>query len=122
MARYKDMWELTRPLRGMGGSNAVRARTAHVARRTLNRAAQIYEERFAHLLDGVQATLELCHMIGWKAGEGQQMPLRGGVLARRFAGQGVKSDALARRKGMQAFMQITVYPQTLQIDFQCFTK
>ncbi len=77
VARCQDMWALMRHLRGMGESNAVRARKAHVARRALDRAPQIYEERFAHPLGGVQATLELCHVIGWKADAAAEG--RGGV-------------------------------------------
>ncbi len=48
VVRCKDRWALMVHLRGMGESNAVMARKAHVPRR-----AQIYEERLAHPLGRV---------------------------------------------------------------------
>lgn len=78
VVRYKDMFALMRHLRGMGESNAVRVRKPHVARTALDRAAEIYEERFGHELGGVSATFHICHMIGWKKAAGQQKPLERG--------------------------------------------
>jgi SAM-dependent methyltransferase len=83
---YPSPLALLHELRAMGGTNVLRARRKQPLRRaTLQRAMEIYFERFG--LDGVRipATFELVTLTGWAPHESQQKPLRPGAAKMRLA-------------------------------------
>lgn len=79
VVRYTDIWALMRHLRAMGESNAIRDRKTHLGRDVIERAKQIYEERFSSDIGGVEASFEVVNFIAWKPAEGQQKPLERGT-------------------------------------------
>lgn len=83
---YPDALALMRELRAMGAANALMARRrAPLRRRTLQRALEIYQERFG-LADGrVPATFEIITLTAWAPHESQQQPLRPGTAKMRLA-------------------------------------
>ncbi len=91
--RYENAWKLMAELRGMGETNALRARRrTPVRRETLRRAVAIYREKFG-LPDGrVSATFEIVTATGWSPHESQQKPLRPGSARMHLA------DALGGRE------------------------
>jgi NADH dehydrogenase [ubiquinone] 1 alpha subcomplex assembly factor 5 len=82
---YPDLLALLRDLRGMGETNALRARRKWLGRRTLARAALLYGERFG-LADGrIPASFEIVFLAGWAPDASQPKPLRPGSATRRLA-------------------------------------
>ncbi len=79
VVRYTDIWALMRHLRAMGESNAIRGRKAHLGRDVIERAKQIYAERFSSDIGGVEASFEVVNFIAWKPAKGQQKPLERGA-------------------------------------------
>lgn len=79
---FTDMHALMRHLRGMGETNAALNREAHCGRRTFERAACIYKERFGFVdeqgRECIPATFQIMHMIGWSPSESQQKPMERG--------------------------------------------
>lgn len=62
---YPDVLALMRDLRGMGETNALAARRRFLSRKTLSRAADIYNERFAAQDGRITATFEVLFLTGW---------------------------------------------------------
>ena len=84
--RYADAFGLMRDLRAMGAANPLKERSRRPLRRaTLNRAAQVYSERFADPDGRVRATFDLVWLSGWAPHESQQKPLRPGSARMRLA-------------------------------------
>jgi SAM-dependent methyltransferase len=76
---YSDVFRLFADLRGMGETNATRARSRTPARRALFlEAARRYADSFAEADGRIPATFEIIYLAGWAPGPGQQQPLRPG--------------------------------------------
>jgi hypothetical protein len=77
--RYSDMFALMRDLRTMGAVNGLSARSRKTLRRAVfMRAAEIYQERFAHQDGKVPATFTFIWMSGWSPDASQQKPAKRG--------------------------------------------
>jgi SAM-dependent methyltransferase len=86
---YATPLHLMRELKSMGASNMLAARRrAPVTKRLLQRATEIYAERFGTEDGRVAATFEIVTLTGWSPHESQQKPLRPGSAQMRL------SDAL----------------------------
>lgn len=73
VVQYPDIWALMRHIRGMGEGNALTAREPHCGRDVFDRAGEIYAQEFGDS-DGLPATFEIIHLIGWRKATGQQRP------------------------------------------------
>ena len=83
---YPDPVALMHELRGMGETNALSARRKTLTRRaTLQRAEEIYVERFRTKNGHVHATFDIVFMTGWAPDESQPKPLRPGSATARLA-------------------------------------
>ena len=83
---WTDAFALMRELRGMGETNAMRARRKGFARRaTLDAAATRYREAHAGADGRIPATFQTLFLTGWAPHEGQQRPLQPGSAAARLA-------------------------------------
>ena len=83
---YSDPFALLRELRGMGETNAVKARRrAPLRRETLFAMAEIYARRFPAPGGRIRATFEVIHLAGWSPGPGQPLPKRPGSANARLA-------------------------------------
>ncbi len=94
--RYPHLFALLADLRAMGETNAPAERAGRPLRRAvLERAAQLYAERFAGSDGKITATFEILILTGWAPHERQQKPLP------RGSGKTHLGDALAaiRAKG-----------------------
>lgn len=77
--RYASAFGLMRDIRGMGGQNALHARSRKpVSRRFFQRMAEIYAQKFSDPDGRVRATFSLVSMSGWAPHESQQKPLKPG--------------------------------------------
>jgi SAM-dependent methyltransferase len=77
--RYDTMFHLMRDLRAMGATNALADRSRRPAtRRLLERAAEIYAERFSDPDGRIRATFSIVWLSGWAPDPSQQKPLRPG--------------------------------------------
>ena len=84
--RYASPFDLMNEMKAMGASNMLVARRRiPVARRLLQRAAQVYAERFSDLDGRVRATFEIVTLTGWAPHESQQKPLAPGSAKTRLA-------------------------------------
>jgi len=84
--RYSDPFALMRELRALGESNATCARRRHFTGRTLlQRAAELYHQRFAGADGRVPATFQVFYLTGWAPHDSQQRPLRPGSARQRLA-------------------------------------
>jgi SAM-dependent methyltransferase len=84
--RYADLAGLFRDLRAMGATNALTARRRRpLRRRTLQRAAEIYAERFADADGRLRATFDLLWVSAWAPHESQQQPLKPGSAKMKLA-------------------------------------
>ena len=84
--RYESAFALMRDLRRMGATNMLHERRRVPLRRTtLERAAEIYAERFADADGRLRATFEIVWLLGWAPHESQQKPLKPGSAAQRLA-------------------------------------
>jgi SAM-dependent methyltransferase len=91
--RYESAFALMHDLRRMGATNVMHERRrAPLKRRTLERVAKIYAERFADADGRVRASFEIIWLSGWAPHESQQKPLKPGSAAQRLA------DALGTRE------------------------
>lgn len=91
--RYDTMFELIADLRGMGMTNPLVDRSRVPARRALfQRAAAIYQDRFADPDGRIRATFAIVYLSGWAPHESQQRPLKPGSAKTRLA------DALNTRE------------------------
>lgn len=85
-ALYGDAYQLMHDLRAMGEGNALAGRLRRPTRRAvLQRAAEIYAERFATDAGRVSATFEFISLTGWAPHDSQQKPLHPGTAAARLA-------------------------------------
>jgi SAM-dependent methyltransferase len=83
---YPDPLALMREVKGMGASNMLAARRrVPVSRRLLQRAGEIYAERFALPGGRVPATFEILTLTAWAPDDSQQKPLRPGSAKARLA-------------------------------------
>jgi SAM-dependent methyltransferase len=77
--RYDHFWALMRDLRGMGGQNALHARSRKpLGRRFFARAAEVYARDFSDPDGRVRATFSFISLSGWAPHESQQKPLKPG--------------------------------------------
>jgi SAM-dependent methyltransferase len=84
--RYETVFALMHDLRRMGATNVlIERRRQPLQRRTLQRLAEIYAERFADADGRVRATFDIIWLSGWAPHESQQKPLRPGSAATRLA-------------------------------------
>jgi SAM-dependent methyltransferase len=93
VVRYASPFALMSDLRRMGATNIlVDRRRTPLRRRTLQRLAETYAERFADPDGRMRATFEIIWVSGWAPHEAQQKPLAPGSAERRLA------DALGARE------------------------
>ncbi|HVG51061.1 MAG TPA: methyltransferase domain-containing protein [Xanthobacteraceae bacterium] len=84
--RYASPVELMNDLRRMGATNPLAERQRRPMRRaTLQRALEIYAERFSGPDGRVRATFDILWLSGWAPHESQQQPLRPGSARTRLA-------------------------------------
>ena len=84
--RYDSPFALMRDLRAMGATNILsERRRVPLKRKTLQRMAQIYAERFADPDGRMRATFEIAWLSGWVPHESQQKPLKPGSATQRLA-------------------------------------
>jgi SAM-dependent methyltransferase len=84
--RYASPGEVMREIRALGGGNVLIARSRKpLARRTLQRAEEIYRTRHGTPDGKVSASFEIVYLSGWGPDEGQQKPLKPGSAAQRLA-------------------------------------
>lgn len=83
---YSSPRELMHEIRALGGGNVLLARSkAPLHRRTLERAEDIYRERYGTPEGKIAATFEFVFMSGWAPHASQQQPLNPGSAAQRLA-------------------------------------
>ncbi len=83
---YGDPMRLLADLRAMGETSALAERSARgLSRRILERAFEIYSERFSGQDGRVRATFEILTATGWAPHEKQQKPLKPGSAKARLA-------------------------------------
>jgi NADH dehydrogenase [ubiquinone] 1 alpha subcomplex assembly factor 5 len=89
---YASPLHLMRDLRGMGATNPLsQRRRTFLRRKTLLRACEIYQERFANPDGRIRATFEIITLTGWAPHPDQQKPLKPGSATMRL------SDALSTK-------------------------
>jgi NADH dehydrogenase [ubiquinone] 1 alpha subcomplex assembly factor 5 len=83
---YSSPGEVMREIRALGGGNVLLARSRRpLARRTLQRAEDIYRARHGTSDGKVKATFEFVYLSGWGPDKSQQKPLKPGSAAQRLA-------------------------------------
>jgi NADH dehydrogenase [ubiquinone] 1 alpha subcomplex assembly factor 5 len=83
---YASPLALMRELKAMGASNMLSSRHRRpVTRRLLERATEIYTDRFANADGRVPATFEILTLTAWAPDESQPKPLRPGSAQTRLA-------------------------------------
>lgn len=83
---YTDAFALMAELRGMGETNAVRARRRMATPRAVFlRCAEIYRERHGGPDGRIPATFHILYLTGWAPHASQQQPLRPGSATHRLA-------------------------------------
>lgn len=83
--RYTSPLHLMRELRGMGATNILGDRPrVPLARATLRRACEIYQDRFSNQEGRITATFELIALLGWAPHDSQQKPLPRGSARMRL--------------------------------------
>lgn len=83
---YADAFALMHDLRGMGETNAMRARRKEFSRKeTLLATAEAYRDLFGAEDGRVRATFQIVYLTGWAPHESQQKPLRPGSAKIRLA-------------------------------------
>lgn len=80
---YPSMFELMFDLKGMAENNAALNRPLHLSRDVMVAAAAIYTELYK-VENGVSATFQLIHFVGWKPGPNQPKPLERGSANASF--------------------------------------
>lgn len=77
--RYRTLEDLFRDLKGMGERAAFTRRASRpLPRRVLQKAMDLYRERFSDPDGRLRATFEIVHLSGWAPAPGQPKPLRPG--------------------------------------------
>jgi len=83
---YASPLALMREIRAMGAGNVLHARAKRPLRRsTLERAAEIYRNRFSTSTGRVTASFEIIYLTGWAPDPSQPKPLRPGSAKARLA-------------------------------------
>jgi NADH dehydrogenase [ubiquinone] 1 alpha subcomplex assembly factor 5 len=83
---YANPGEVMHEIRALGGGNVLLARSRRpLARRTLQRAEEIYRARHTTPDGKVSASFEIVYLSGWSPDPSQQKPLKPGSAARRLA-------------------------------------
>lgn len=86
--RYAGMMAVVRDLRGMGEAGAPEGSKPPLSRRTMARAAVLYDQRHSVTGDDarprVQATFETLFLTGWAPSPDQPKPLKPGSVATGF--------------------------------------
>ena len=83
---FPDALALMKDLRGMGETNAVKARRAGFLRRaTLARTVEVYRARHADADGRIPATFRIIFVTAWAPSATQQKPLRPGSATARLA-------------------------------------
>jgi SAM-dependent methyltransferase len=83
---YPDILKLMHDLRGMGESNAVRARASRsVDRAIVARANELYRRRFSDGEGRLVATFQIIYLTAWAPAAGQQRALTPGSARTRLA-------------------------------------
>ena len=96
---YAHPMELVRDLRAMGETNVLAERRP-LSRRVLERACELYAERFSRADGRILATFEIITMTGWAPHPSQQQPLRPGSAKMRLADAlGVKEQRAGEKAG-----------------------
>jgi SAM-dependent methyltransferase len=86
MLRYANPRKVMRAVRALGGGNVLLARSRKpLARHTLERAEQLYRERYGMPDGSVKASFEIVYLSGWAPDPSQQKPLKPGSAAQRLA-------------------------------------
>lgn len=84
--RYSNPMRLLSDLRAMAATNILRSGAKQPLRRTvLERAMELYVERFAEADGKVPATFQIISLSGWAPHESQQKPLKPGSAKSRLA-------------------------------------
>jgi SAM-dependent methyltransferase len=84
--RYDDVLALMRDLRAMGATNVLTESDRRpLTRGIIDRAGEIYTERFAETDGRIPATFDFVWLSGWAPHESQQKPLRQGSAKARLA-------------------------------------
>lgn len=84
--RYASPGDVMREIRALGGGNVLLARSRRpLARRTLQRAEEIYRVRHGAPDGKVSASFEIVYLSGWGPDPSQQKPRKPGSAARRLA-------------------------------------
>lgn len=93
--------DLMHEVRAMGGGNVLQARSRRPLRRaTLERAIEIYRERFSTDAGRITASFEIIYLTGWAPDESQPKPLRPGSAKTRLADAlGVEERSAGERAG-----------------------
>lgn len=82
---FPDTVALMKDLRGMGETNAVKARRGFMRRATLGRAAETYRSRYGDHNGRITATFRVIFVTAWAPAASQPKPLRPGSAAARLA-------------------------------------
>lgn len=83
---FPDTLALMKDLRGMGETNAVKARRSDFLRRaTLGRAAQVYRDRHGDSAGRIPATFRVMFVTAWAPASSQPKALRPGSATARLA-------------------------------------
>ena len=83
---YASPTHLMRDLRAMGENSALSGRSRHMApRRLIERAQEIYRDRFTDETGRVLASFDLVFLTGWAPDDSQPQPLRPGSASARLA-------------------------------------
>jgi SAM-dependent methyltransferase len=83
---YANPREVMREVRALGGGNVLLTRSRKpLARHTLERAEELYRERYSMPDGRVKASFEIVYLSGWAPDPSQQKPLRPGSAAQRLA-------------------------------------
>jgi SAM-dependent methyltransferase len=98
---YASPIALMHEIRAMGGGNVLHARAKKPLRRaTLERAVEIYRERFTTGDGRVMASFEIIYLTGWAPHESQPKPLQPGSARTRLADAlGVEERSAGERAG-----------------------
>jgi len=98
VVRYASPLALMHDLRRMGAANPLVERSRRPLRRaTLQRALELYGERFGDVDGRVRATFEIVWLSGWAPHESQQKPLAPGSARQRLADAlGVEEKRIGR--------------------------
>jgi SAM-dependent methyltransferase len=84
--RYANPRELMREIRALGGGNVLLSRSRKpLSRHTLERAEELYRQRYGEPGGQVRASFEIIYLSGWAPDSSQQKPLKPGSAAQRLA-------------------------------------